>query len=776
MLVKYRGLGSDSSVPSVLDLNFIPVEVESPTVRVFAIPYPGDDEFRALPGLLGEGCSAWRDFTTGNTVYLWSESQSEPPGGLQAAKKELAVTDHPVLVSRMVLDAFENELVRMGFTELGHHRKCFVNFNKGNLLAAIEDSVDSRVGVYPKISMNSFFTSFGNGEHIYGLLADIATLVRLDVPLSELLKQGMDCRGLYLIFKDREHAYPKLGVFEGCTVGKLIEIDNGKARMTDLRDPTLQRIDVSTLYVEPNKRNLKLYLEAVRPGQAKNILEELRDELARFHSPKRKWEMLEGFKRKFFTGGQPREIECGGGLRVHFAHAYQPREDSTAFRFSRLRGAVFNHDYESPKTTTRADEGLKTYGPYDRDTFLKKDVKVLVISPEEHKGEVEKFIKQFENGFRDDPDSVFTGFRSKYHLRSVAFKDAYFPLSNDGLAHDYENACLAALKQGNDYDLCFLVIRHDFEFLPTTENPYYVGKALLLSQGIPVQEVKIETLRRPFSSLRYILNNIGLACYAKLGGTPYVLRAEEVVREELVIGIGRSIDRETRLARGKQVVGFTAVFKNNGDFLLSSCTPYCDFSDYEEHLEEAIVSSVNRVAEREAYEEGEEIRIIFHVFKRTGQRENRAVQRALDRLGKYKIEYALLHVNDSHLFRIFDRTNVAASEWTKHYVAPRGISIEIGPRERLINLIGPRQYLGRGCPMPLKLTLDTSSTFKDIGYLCQQLYEFSFMSWRGFNPTVAPATLLYSEWIAKLNSKLRHVPNWNQHMLRTQLAEKRWFL
>jgi argonaute-like protein implicated in RNA metabolism and viral defense len=296
----------------------------------------------------------------------------------------------------------------------------------------------------------------------------------------------------------------------------------------------------------------------------------------------------------------------------------------------------------------------------------------------------------------------------------------------------------------------------------------------MLSQGIPVQEVKIETLRKPLDTLPYVLNNIGLACYAKLGGTPYVLRAEEVVRKELVIGIGRAIDRDTRLAEGKPVIGFTTVFKSNGDFLLSNCTPYCAFEDYQQQLEDVIVSSVERVAEQEGYEEGEEVRIIFHVFKRTGKRENNAVLRGLERLRRYRIEYSLLHVNDTHLFLMFDRTNGQGKE--ADYVAPRGVAIELGPRERLVNLFGPKQYLGRGFPSPLRLTLDNCSTFRDINYLSQQLFEFSFMSWRGFNPAIGPATLLYSEWIAQLNSKLRKVPNWNQHMLTTLLADKRWFL
>ena len=45
-------------------------------------------------------------------------------------------------------------------------------------------------------------------------------------------------------------------------------------------------------------------------------------------------------------------------------------------------------------------------------------------------------------------------------------------------------------------------------------------KAEFLGHQIPVQEFEFETTEIPDNRLQYVLNNMGLATYAKLGGTP----------------------------------------------------------------------------------------------------------------------------------------------------------------------------------------------------------------------------------------------------------------
>ena len=65
--------------------------------------------------------------------------------------------------------------------------------------------------------------------------------------------------------------------------------------------------------------------------------------------------------------------------------------------------------------------------------------------------------------------------------------------------------------------------------------------APLRCRNVPVQEVRIETIRVSPSQERaipYALNNLALACYAKLGGTPFVISAGGTISHELIIGIG----------------------------------------------------------------------------------------------------------------------------------------------------------------------------------------------------------------------------------------------
>jgi hypothetical protein len=47
-------------------------------------------------------------------------------------------------------------------------------------------------------------------------------------------------------------------------------------------------------------------------------------------------------------------------------------------------------------------------------------------------------------------------------------------------------------------------------------------KAEFMSNQIPVQEFEIETTDIPDSRLQYVLNNMGLATYAKLNGVPWL--------------------------------------------------------------------------------------------------------------------------------------------------------------------------------------------------------------------------------------------------------------
>lgn len=431
---------------------------------------------------------------------------------------------------------------------------------------------------------------------------------------------------------------------------------------------------------------------------------------------------------------------------------------------------------------TYADKGLTNFGPYSHEQIT-EGLKVLVIAPSQHKGTTEQFLRKLRDGV---PVPIATqgngrvppypdGFARKYRTRPPKFEEHYFVLSAD-LLQSYRTACIAAAKQQSDFDVVIVVIEERFRLLPVTGNPYFLTKAFWLGHGISVQEVTIEKMRAPDMQLQYIINNIALQCYAKAGGTPWVLRAADALRHEIILGVGQRSVREGRLGAVERVAGYTSLFKANGDYLLSACTPAADWDQYEEALAATITNALQRVIDHEGLQAGDDVRLIFHVFKSTGRHEQNAIATALENFRQFRIEFALLHINSDHQFLIFDKANDSKKNRLDDYLPQRGTIIALGERDRLLQLIGPQQYRKRGMSTPLRIVLDRTSTFRDIDYLTDQVFGLTFMSWAGFHPVSEPVTILYSQLIAGLTAQLRRIPNWNEDILQTKLAEKRWFL
>jgi hypothetical protein len=57
-----------------------------------------------------------------------------------------------------------------------------------------------------------------------------------------------------------------------------------------------------------------------------------------------------------------------------------------------------------------------------------------------------------------------------------------------------------------------------------------------------------------------------------------------------------------------------------------------------------------------------------------------------------------------------------------------------------------------------------------------QVFRFTALSWRRFYPSSRPITILYSDLIASLLGRLRHVRNWNADIISTAFRTSRWFL
>jgi len=269
-----------------------------------------------------------------------------------------------------------------------------------------------------------------------------------------------------------------------------------------------------------------------------------------------------------------------------------------------------------------------------------------------------------------------------------------------------------------------------------------------------------------------------------MGGTSHVLdvRDEPDDVTELVFGIGRSMTSEARYADDREeTIGFATVFRANGQYLFNDCTPYCERDKYELALEQTIMGAVQKVAAFQGLADDARIRLVFHVPRRPGKHEERAVLNAVGKLSRFKVDFALVHVNDDHQFQTFDTSNTSGKGWRGEkavaaLMTKRGLCMALGPDERLVTLVGADQYRGFGSPGPVLVRLDARSTIKDVDYLAQQLYLLSFMNVGSLNPGVAPATITYAEKLAALTGHLRGHEQWSVALIHQKLGRRLWFV
>lgn len=382
------------------------------------------------------------------------------------------------------------------------------------------------------------------------------------------------------------------------------------------------------------------------------------------------------------------------------------------------------------------NEQVKKYKPYSFELFDNKPIKIGVLCPQQFEGVTEGFIAKLENLLRND-----------LHLRKIEFHPCYIRDSNETSYKEklYDPELLSC-------NVVMIVVTEEHIHLPPQSSPYFFCKAKYIGNGIPTQDIQIKNIKNPNP---YILNNIALNIYAKLGGTAWTVEKEEKRKEELIIGIGSTIDDD-----GKHVLGIAQVFNSDGRYLVGDCVPLSNFDNYTENLRVYLWETLNKIIDGHI-NKGQEFRLVFHLFKSaSSQYEIQAITNVIKQFGKLSFKYALVHLGYGHNFRLFYDDG-------KQSVA-RGMYVKLENNSALLH------FIPNSC-LPLYIQLDNRSTFQDLYYLSKQIYWFSNLSHRSYMPAKRAVTITYPSLMAALTEKLKQVDGWDYDRLKT-VAEKLWFL
>ena len=605
---------------------------------------------------------------------------------------------------------------------------------------------------------------------------------RIDATCKQLMDVGFDVVGHYVGRRDEPNDTRIDPRFQ--LVGRAVSIKDGMIQLSDHRHQ-VEEISLQEAFIEASA------FDAV----AKQIIG------GAFSQVKSK---LDSMTSSFRQGDQ--KLNRIERLRAHFKdHPLEIVEGETwkcgDFASQGVKGfpkiqvcPPVTYLFDSRKTDTWPVRGIDKNGPYSAPMFSPTEPTICVVCQKEHRGRVEQFIHKFlhgipkavpTNGQRPKMQPFDNGFIRKYAIQNV--KTEFFEVEGKSAA-DYRKAIHSAFKArsqaGYGFDLALVEIEESFHGLSGESDPYLIAKAEFLSHQIPVQEFKLETTELPEKRLHYALNNMALATYAKLGGTPWLVQANPPIAHELVIGLGSANVGEGRFGERQRVVGITTVFSGYGNYCVSTVSKAVTYEDYEAELLSSLKETISKVSKSMNWSPNASVRLVFNSFKPFKNIEQDAVKKLVSSLGDYKAEYAFVDVIDKHPFLLFDKQQQGTwahdgSGKNKGLFAPeRGQFLRLSGSESLIVLTGPKELKQAkdGMPSPVLLRLGRGSTFRDLLYLTRQVNTFACHSWRGFDNSPLPVTLGYSNLIARLLGKLNQISFWNPSQMYGKIGDTRWFL
>lgn len=685
----------------------------------------------------------------GEKILIFSKNGSYPVSG----KAEKIVLQKDIQVFRfLVKDALIRHLTEVDREPIRFSPVNFISTKPSdNLLAPILGES------YPFKIFASYTldTCLIKGEPC--LLIDCTTRKILGENCSYFINKGFDLVGRYVLTKP-EGERKKL-------LGKISELKGNMLSVTRL-DGQVERIETNLAYLEASLQNFDDYILHTHGSKKEVIVEKIRRAVSAFNKGGNKKDRI-GIIHQYF---QSKNITLIDGTHIEIEDALSIQSQCEQMQ---KPVSIFNDN----GSDDWKERGLTQYGPYTKRTFDRNNPSICVICTQDDKGRVEQFVRKFLKGI---PTGKYfkNGIEGKFALGTSRVE--IFTVSNDSV-NAYQAAIETAVnkksEEGGQWDLALVQIRKSFKKLKVTENPYYVGKSLFLLHKIPVQDFTIELLSKLDSELEYSLNNMGLACYAKMGGVPWLLKSSPTLSHELVIGIGSANINQDRGNKNQRVMGITTVFSGDGSYIVSNTSKAVAPEDYCNALTAVVEETIEKIQKRMNWQQGDTIRLVFHAqVKKFNKEEIQAVRTVIDKYHGYQIEYAFLKISEDHGLHMFDSSTV--NKQKGQLAPPRGKIFQLSKYQMLIYLIGQNdlRQATDGHPRGIIVDVHRDSTFKDIKYLSAQVYSFASHSWRSYFPNPMPVTISYSDLIAKNLGWLNQLPGWNDSVMIGKIGQSQWFL
>ncbi|MBS0173693.1 MAG: hypothetical protein JSR64_06625 [Nitrospira sp.] len=728
-------------------LNAFPLKVPKLELDVLQIPY--DKE--TLDSLRDSHRATHAFRRQGDNILIFSGDGTFPVSG---TLQTIALKDNFGIFCSLVKDGMTRYLAGLGRKPFGFNPIELVSIKpEDNLLVPILGDT------YPfKVCAKYSIDTRTIQDHPC-LVIDCTTRRVLKENGLFFLNAGFDLVGRYVVIEQDDGHRRLLGSVSSC---------KGERLYVTRPDGQVVQAEAKDVCLESSQTNFNDYILHTHGPKKDAIVERIRQSVSIFNGGENKKKRIDAIKRHI----QSKTIPLIDGTRIEIEDS--PNIQSNCGQMQKPV-FVFNDNCEADW----AEKGLTKSGPYTKRTFDRNDPSICVICAQHDKGRVEQFVRKLLKGI---PGTKYfsNGLEGKFTLGTSRVE--VFTTAADSV-DAYKSAIEAAIRKkaddgdGGRWDLALVQVRQSFKKLKVTENPYYIGKNLFFLHQVPVQEFTIELLSQPDDSLGYSLNNMALACYAKMGGVPWLLKASPTLSHELVIGIGSANIGQEWGADSQRIMGITTVFSGDGSYIVSNTSKAVVPDAYCEALTAVLRETIEKIQKRMNWQKGDTIRLIFHAqVKKFNKEEIKAVRAVIDKYREYQIEYAFLKISEDHGLHMFN--SATAGEQKGRLAPPRGKTFRLSRHEMLVYLIGQHELRQDtdGHPRGVILEVHKDSSFKDIIYLSAQLYSFASHSWRSYFPNPMPVTISYSDLIARNLGWLNQLPGWNDSVMIGKIGQSQWFL
>lgn len=492
-----------------------------------------------------------------------------------------------------------------------------------------------------------------------------------------------------------------------------------------------------------------------RLAQHFNYSGSLKKELDSLNSIKREYSEINDFVKKYFIINL-KNIVLPDNLKINNIKEtyFESGLKSDSFRNKVLELPelyYYRGNYPKGRNIPNNRAKISYNKPFTFDEFENRDINIVLIYPKSEYIKIATFFRNIE-------DELINTFKiKKEKFKYIKHEIIDFTLKS----------YLEVLPKIKTADLVIVLVNENQVSLKPNESPYYICKSKFLERGINTQETQIEQIEKFLSDKannikNYTNHNIALNIYAKLGGTGWTIKTTKI-KDELVFGIGATTDED-----GNPILGLTSIFQGNGKYLFGEVSTVTSMDNYKENLENIISTSIKQNIENGIIDNKREFLLIFHIFKTAGKNnEILALKNVLKKYSQYNFKCSFIHIGLGHNYRFFtyDFNN---NRIMLDYKNERGTYIKVNDKLAFLNLQQTSSNF-------IKIDVHSKSTFDNLEYIANQVYQFTEMSHTSYNKSGRPITIKYPNLMARFAEKFSEVDGFFLKEIETE-NNSLWFI